>query len=127
MLVDQRVPMFGNVGGKDANLAIINLSNGSTVLSGDADRILTFFDEAAFSEDQGTIRTAEIRALNLFHVEHLFPDGDSFFQILIFHFFGNQFQEVGDFDMLGTFLQTFFTANALGRIGRDSAECASHA
>jgi hypothetical protein len=81
----------------------------------------------AFINPAGWIKAGPYGPGSLLHVEHFFPDGDSFFQVLIFHFFGYQFQQVGDLDMLGTFLQTFFTANALGRKGRDSAEGASHA
>ena len=52
--------MMENVGGKDADLAVINLSGSTAVLPGDTDRILTFFDKAAFIENQHAVRAAKI-------------------------------------------------------------------
>jgi len=59
-LVDQSVSVSRHVGGEDPNLAILDFSDGSAVLSANADRVLALFDEATFVEDQGTLRAAEI-------------------------------------------------------------------
>ena len=52
--------MFRDIGGEDADLAIVDFSDSAAVLSGNADRVLAFFDETAFIENQCTVRAAEV-------------------------------------------------------------------
>jgi len=46
-LVGQRVSMLGDIGGEDTDLAIVYFADSAAVLSGNADRVLAFFDETA--------------------------------------------------------------------------------
>ena len=52
--------MLGYVSGKHTELAISDLARGAAVLTDNANRVLAFFNEAAFIEDKGTIGAAEV-------------------------------------------------------------------
>jgi len=39
--------MLGDIGGEDTDLAIVYFADSAAVLSGNADRVLAFFDETA--------------------------------------------------------------------------------
>jgi hypothetical protein len=57
------VALFGEVGEKDAHLAVFNLSGASTLLEPDACGVVTPFGEAAFIDDAHRKRSEGIRTL----------------------------------------------------------------
>ena len=59
-LVDQGIPFFGSVGGKDADLAVVDFADVAAVLAGDSHGFVSLFDKAALIEDQDAIGASEI-------------------------------------------------------------------
>jgi len=44
-----------SIGSENADLAIVDLADGTAVLAADADRVVAFFDETALVENNGSI------------------------------------------------------------------------
>jgi len=52
--------MLGDIGSENTDLTVVHFADSAAVLSGNADRVLAFFDETAFIKNQCTFRATEI-------------------------------------------------------------------